>query len=144
MCLGLTACWRPYCGRSRSRSPPFLDGNGTITPLELQNVVSGVWGNGAPSKDQVEAIIKYIDVDDSGTIDFGEFLTLTSDPKSSKPAKGERRQAYNMFVKDGNGDINVAEPKEASRNLGEFLPNPSHRQISSSDPRFLLGQKLKR
>ena len=99
-------------------------------------------GNDAPSRDQVNVIIKTVDVDNSGTIDFGEFMMLMSDPKFNELAKDERRQAFDMFDKDGNGYISVTELKEAFRGLGEFPPNPSHQKFSSSDARFLLGQRL--
>jgi len=79
-----------------------------------------VLGDGTPSEDQVKAIIEAVDVDGSGTIDFDEFLTLMSDPKFNI-VKDEQRQAFDMFDKDGNHHISVAELKEAFRNLGEFL-----------------------
>lgn len=82
----------------------------------------GVLGNDTPLEDQIKAIIRAVDVDDSGTIDFGEFLTLMSDPKFQHPYKDERREAFDMFDKDGNGYISLAELKTAFRMLGEFLP----------------------
>jgi len=71
--------------------------------------------------DQVAAIIRSVDADGSGTIDFDEFLALMSDPKL---AKDEHRQVFEMFDKDGSGHISVAELKVAFRDLGEFLLNP--------------------
>jgi len=96
-----------------------LDGNGTITPLELQVLMGRVLG-GTFSTDQVEAIIRSVDVDGSGTIDFDEFLTLMSDPRFNL-AKDEHRQAFDMFDKDGNGYISITELKEAFRKLGQRL-----------------------
>lgn len=82
-----------------------------------------VLGN-AMSKDEIDAIIKSVDADLSGTIEFDEFLTLMSDPKFCNP--DERRQVFDMFDKDGSGHICIVELKDAFRKLGEL------RQIFSS------------
>jgi len=87
--------------------------------LELQVLMGRVLG-GTFSTDQVEAIIRSVDVDGSGTIDFDEFLTLMSDPRFNL-AKDEHRQAFDMFDKDGNGYISITELKEAFRKLGQRL-----------------------
>lgn len=71
-------------------------------------------------KDQVQNIIKSVDADNSGTIEFDEFLCLMSDPKFSHLAKDEHRHAFEMFDKDGSGHISVAELKHAFRSLGEL------------------------
>lgn len=98
----------------------------------------GVLGDATPSKDQVKDIIRSIDADGSGTIEFDEFLTLMSDPKFNDLAKDEHRQAFEMFDKDGSGHISVAELKDAFRSLGELLPN----HILPGNSRFVLGQRL--
>ena len=83
-----------------------------------------VLGDDPHLKDQVQTIIESVDADDSGTIDFDEFLTLMSDPRFNDLAKDEHRQAFEMFDTDGNGNISAGELKEAFRNLGEFYsPN---------------------
>jgi len=97
------------------------DGNGTITPLELETLMKRVLGDDPFLKDQVHNIIKSVDADNSGTIEFDEFLCLMSDPKYSHLAKDEHRQAFEMFDKDGNGQISVAELKHAFRSLGQRL-----------------------
>ena len=85
--------------------------------------MKGVLGADVP-KDEIEAIIRSVDADDSGTIDLDEFLTLMSDPRFNDPTKDEHREVFKMFDKDGNGQISVAELKEAFRNLGEFTGTP--------------------
>ena len=82
-----------------------------------------VLGDAAPSDDQVKEIIKHIDTDKSGDIDFREFMDMMSDPKFNDLTKNEHRQAFDMFDKDRNGRISVAELKEAFHKLGEFLKN---------------------
>jgi calmodulin len=100
----------------------YLDGNGTITPAELGKLMKGVLGSEIP-KGEIEAIIKSVDADNSGTIDFDEFLTLMSDPKFHDPTRDESREVFEMFDKDGSGNISVSELKEAFRNLGQLIHN---------------------
>lgn len=83
----------------------------------------GVLGDATPSKDQIQVIIKAVDADNSGTIDFGEFLTLMSDPKFN--LVDEHRQVFDMFDKDGSGHISVAELRETFKSIGELLPGLS-------------------
>lgn len=84
-----------------------------------------VLGDNPLLEDQVKVIIKSIDADGSGTIDFDEFLTLMSDPKFNDLAKDEHRQAFEMFDRDGSGHISVAELKAAFRDLGKSMPTLS-------------------
>ena len=79
------------------------------------------------SRDEIDAIIKSVDADDSGTIDFDEFLTLMSDPKFNDPEKDEHRQVFEMFDKDKSGHISVLELKDAFRRLGQSRQDLSHR-----------------
>jgi len=76
------------------------------------------------------AIIKAVDFDGSGTIDFDEFLTLMSDPKFNL-AKDEYRQAFEMFDSNGNNYISVTELKGALRTLGQNLNDDEIDQILS-------------
>ena len=97
-----------------------------------------VLGEAAPSDDQVKEIIKHIDTDKSGDIDFREFMDLMSDPKFNDLAKNEHRQAFDMFDKDRNGRISVAELKEAFAKIGEPLVNspPTHNPRSMAHDPF--------
>lgn len=92
-----------------------------------------VLGDAAPSDDQVKEIIKHIDTDKSGDIDFREFMDMMSDPKFNDLTKNEHRQAFDMFDKDRNGRISVTELKEAFHKLGEFLkklpPTRKHHSV---------------
>jgi len=96
------------------------DGNGTITPLELETLMKSVLGDDPFLQDQVQSIIRSVDDDNSGSIDFDEFLTLMSDPKYNI-VKDEHREVFGMFDKDGSGHISVAELKDAFRALGQRL-----------------------
>ena len=137
--LGLALHRQPWARSHTCAS----DGDGTITPSELQTLMKGVLGNATPLEDQVECIIKSIDIDGSGTIEFHEFLAMMSDPKFNDLAKDEHRQAFEMFDTDGNGQISVAELKDAFRTLGESLANlpPAVHLVTNDSPRPKAGRR---
>lgn len=87
--------------------------------------------NKSTMRNEIDAIIRSVDADNSGTIDFDEFLTLMSDPKFKDATKDERRQVFETFDKDGSGHISVAELKEAFHNLGQLPQNfPSQANLT--------------
>lgn len=100
--------------------PSHPDGNETITPEELKTLMERVLGGDIP-QEQIDSIIKSIDADDSGTIDFDEFIDLMSDSKFD--FLDEHKAAFEMFDKDGNGRISVHELKDVFGKLGKSLPN---------------------
>lgn len=84
--------------------------------------MGGVLGN-TTSKEEIDLIIRSVDADNSGTIDFDEFLALMLDPRFNNPDKDEHRQVFEMFDTDGSGHISVAELKSAFRSLGQLSHN---------------------
>jgi len=86
-------------------------------------------GDAAPSEDEIEEIIRAVDADNSGTIDFDEFITLMSDPKFNHLAKDEHRDAFKSFDRDGNGLISVAELKATFSGLGQRLDDDQFNAI---------------
>jgi len=104
------------------------DGNGTITPLELQNLMESLLGD-ATLNEEINTIIRSVDADGSGTIEFDEFVAFMSDPRFKDPTKDEHRQVFEMFDKDGSGRIDIAELKEAFKNIGQRLDDHEFEQI---------------
>lgn len=95
----------------------IIDGNGTITPLELQNLMESLLGD-VTLNEEINTIIRSVDADGSGTIEFDEFVAFMSDPRFKDPTKDEHREVFEMFDKDGSGRIDIAELKEAFKNIG--------------------------
>jgi calmodulin len=66
-------------------------------------------------------MIKEIDTDGNGTIDFPEFLTMMARKLQDSEGEEEIREAFKVFDKDGTGFISAAELRHVMTNLGEKL-----------------------
>jgi len=75
------------------------DGGGTIGLEELENPLIGL--GFAENREDVQELIKTIDEDDNGDIDFGEFWAIIK--KSDKDKKSQK--IYEFFKQMTNGDI---------------------------------------
>lgn len=107
------------------------DGNGRITTAELGTVMRAL--DQDPSEAELKAIVKGVDVDGNGTIEFNEFLSLMDrkmNPSSDHngcpmpqnyDTEIELRQSFKVFDKDGNGYISKSELKQVMTNLGQTL-----------------------
>jgi len=127
------------------------NGDGTITLRELEQGISGLGGIG----ENIEGILKGMDVDKSGSVDYSEFLAATIDEsiylqeerlrgafetfdrdQSGKISADEIRQ---ILGKEGNLDLSMYESliKEADRNndgeidFNEFISVMNSRRLSS-------------
>ena len=59
-----------------------LDKSGTIDEFELEKILSQIssdMGADPPTKEDVKEVLKYLDTDNSGKIDFKEFEVLIKD-----------------------------------------------------------------
>eukprot|EP00301_Raphidiophrys_heterophryoidea_P027390 c9636_g1_i1.p1 GENE.c9636_g1_i1~~c9636_g1_i1.p1 ORF type:complete len:183 (+),score=65.82 c9636_g1_i1:61-549(+) len=95
------------------------DGNGTIETEELLNVMNHLGGHVHYQLADVEKMIRLVDDNGDGKIDFGEFVELMT--KSHKSEKEELRDAFNVFDKDGDGCISKKEISEVLNSLGQTL-----------------------
>ncbi|KAL5225047.1 hypothetical protein ABZP36_011686 [Zizania latifolia] len=97
------------------------DGDGCITLAELDTVIRSL--GQTPTAEELEEMIRDVDADGNGTIEFGEFLALMS----RKAARGcgdadeELREAFKVFDKDQDGLISAAELGHVMISLGEKL-----------------------
>ncbi len=77
------------------------DGGGTISNSELGTVMRTLGQN--PSETEIEAMIREVDVDGNGEIDFEEFCRLmVRQMEQNQPAE-ELVEVFKIFDKDGNG-----------------------------------------
>ncbi|TVU45356.1 hypothetical protein EJB05_04856 [Eragrostis curvula] len=99
----------------------FFDknGDGYITSEELGSVMSSLGQN--LSESELQDMIKVVDADCNGTVDFSEFLNLMAYKLKDPDSEEELREAFNLFDTDQNGYISAAELRQGMANLGEKL-----------------------
>jgi calmodulin len=95
------------------------DGDGQIITKELGVVMRSLGQN--PTEAELQDMIGEVDTDESGTIDFEEFLEMMARKMKDTDSEEEIRKAFCVFDKDGNGFISAAELRHVMTNLGEKL-----------------------
>lgn len=95
------------------------DGDGRITTAELGTVLRSLGHN--PTEAELQGLIHAVDTDNSGTVDFPEFLSVVAKRTKACDSEEEIREAFRVFDKDGNGYISVSELRHVMTNLGEKL-----------------------
>jgi Ca2+-binding EF-hand superfamily protein len=95
------------------------DGNGSISVEELRGVVESL--GHTVTDEELRAMIAEVDTDDSGTLDFAEFLALMAFRLMLNDNEDEILEAFRIFDKDGNGKLSAEELEAVLKNLGEKL-----------------------
>ena len=108
------------------------DRNGHITSKELGTVMRGLGQN--PTEEELKQIIREVDLDGNGTIDFKEFLCLMVKKMKDTDTDEELLEAFKVFDRDGNGFITSHELRHIMNNLGEGLtPEEIEEMIKEAD-----------
>ena len=77
------------------------DGDGTISPKELGTVMNSLGQK--PTIAELEAMIKEVDIDGNGEIDFGEFLTMMAKKLKETDLEEDIREAFRVFDINNSG-----------------------------------------
>merc|ERR1711981_783512 len=85
------------------------DKDGRVTHVELAQVLQKLKIN--TNMDVLMDIIKQVDTDNSGTVEFDEFVTCLTPCLSRRESDAEMRNAFKEFDQDGNGLIEADELK---------------------------------
>ena len=92
---------------------------GTIDPKELTSAMESL---GFEAKNQtIYQMIKDIDKDGSGAIDFDEFLDMMTAKMSDKDTKEDINKVFKLFDDDSSGKISMKNLKRVARELGETM-----------------------
>nr|POE51242.1 calcium-binding protein cml37 [Quercus suber] len=92
------------------------DGNGKISPSELQSCVRTVGGE--LSMDEAEAAVRASDLNGDGLLDFEEFQKLM-DAGGEEDKNEELKEAFGMYEMEGSGCITPTSLKRMLSRLGE-------------------------
>lgn len=93
------------------------DGDGTISAAELGAVMRSLGMD--PTPRDLERLMKAVDTDGSGVIEFQEFLDLMSE--NNEISEEDIMDAFRLFDKDGNGSINKTEIRYVVNSIGMRL-----------------------
>ena len=74
-----------------------------------------------PTEAELQDMVKEVDVDGSGTIEFSEFLNLMARKMRDSDSEEQLKEAFRVFDKDQNGFISAFELRNVLTNLGEKL-----------------------
>ncbi|KAK8709646.1 hypothetical protein V6N13_060659 [Hibiscus sabdariffa] len=103
------------------------DGDGCITVEELATVIRSLDQN--PSEEELQDMIKEVDADGNGSIEFSEFLSLMAKKMQESDAEEELKEAFKVFDKDLNGYISASELRNVMMKLGEKLSDEEVEQM---------------
>lgn len=95
------------------------DGDQRITWSEVGIVMRALGQR--PSEDELRKLIKEVDADGNGTIEFHEFLHMMSKKSKDVDREKELKEAFRILDRNGDGFITHDELSTVMANLGEKL-----------------------
>ena len=108
------------------------DSSGTITTKELGTVMRNLGQN--PSEEELKQLIREVDLNGDGTIDFKEFLCLMVKKMDDSDIDQELQDAFKFFDGDKDGYITSLELRNAMNNVGdEYTPEEAEEMIKEGD-----------
>ena len=108
------------------------DSSGTITTKELGTVMRNLGQN--PSEEELKQLIREVDLNGDGTIDFKEFLCLMVKKMDDTDIDLELQDAFKFFDMDKDGYITSLELRNGMNNLGdEYTPEEAEEMIKEGD-----------
>eukprot|EP00322_Chrysochromulina_rotalis_P024764 CAMPEP_0115862106 /NCGR_PEP_ID=MMETSP0287-20121206/18004_1 /TAXON_ID=412157 /ORGANISM="Chrysochromulina rotalis, Strain UIO044" /LENGTH=173 /DNA_ID=CAMNT_0003316515 /DNA_START=58 /DNA_END=579 /DNA_ORIENTATION=+ len=96
-----------------------VDSSGAISYKELRACMKALQIK--VDKDELKKMILEVDSDQSGEIEFPEFLQMMTGKMASGDTREEVQKVYAMFDTDGAGTISFAALKRVAKELGESM-----------------------
>ena len=95
------------------------DGSGSIDPKELKAAMQSL---GFEAKNQtIFQMISDLDANNSGAIDFEEFLDMMTARMSDKDTREDIQKVFRLFDDDNTGHITLKNLRRVARELGETM-----------------------
>ena len=108
------------------------DRDGAINNKELGTVMRNLGQN--PSEEELREMIKEIDLDGNGVIDFNEFLYLMVKKMNTNDTEEELLETFKIFDRDGDGFVSSHELRNVLASLGqETTPEEIEEMIKEAD-----------
>jgi calmodulin len=107
------------------------DNDGQITTKELGSVIKSL-GQDVTAK-KLEEIIREIDADGSGSVDFSEFIFLIIKQMKDLDLEEEMKEAFKVFDKDGNKVITAHEMRAIFVGMKEIPETEIELMIKEAD-----------
>lgn len=110
-----------------------VNGDGKLQKDEIQAGYKKFFGREL-SNEEVDEMFKKVDVDNSGEIDYSEFVVATLNEKNLL-SNNKLRAAFKMFDKDGGGSISIEEIKQVlsfGQNLEEDVVKQIVKQVDEN------------
>lgn len=101
------------------------NGDGTITTKDLITVMRSLGKN--PTEDEIDDMIREVDTDGNGVIDFIEFLEMMA--KMSTDVDETIKEAFYIFDTDGSGAISSEEFRKVMMTLGAQMTDEEVTEI---------------
>ena len=95
------------------------DKDGKISAKELENAMQSMGQN--PTVDEVQEMMREVDLNQDGKIDFDEFMYLMTKSSPDTQTEDEVINAFRVFDKEGNGLISSAELKHIMMTIGDKM-----------------------
>jgi len=97
------------------------DCDGNITTFELGEILRKLGFK--PTLEDLKDMIKEVDLDGNGNVDFQEFLQLMSHKMKDHNTEEEIMEAFKIFDRDNNGYVTKDDFKIIMNHLGEAMTN---------------------
>jgi calmodulin len=97
--------------------PTTADKDGRIGAKELGEIIRSQGQN--PTEEEVQALIKQVDIVGNNTIDFVEFLQIVTAGINENFNEEELKNAFKALDQDGSGTVSADELKAAMLKLGK-------------------------
>ncbi|KAI5863667.1 EF-hand [Durotheca rogersii] len=108
------------------------DKGGNITAEEFAKVMSQSPGK-QPTKEEVEQIIKDVDLDGDGTINFNEFITMmTGQPYPPQDEDEDYARAWKKYEPSLNGSITQSQFRQLVADLGDSVTDVEVEKLVNS------------
>lgn len=122
-----------------------LNKNGKITHKELKKIMQGLGQN--PTEVEIDELVKEIDADGDGQIDFDEFLAMLTRKANTNQMEDDLQKAFKVFDKANRGKIGINELREIMLGLGEDLTdeqlNIMIKEIDSDNDGYVTFEDFK-